>query len=682
MIDGAGHIETESNLISDEWFARGCIVNHAGWSGLPGSFAEVNTNAFYEAARRMSRWVRIVSPLQIVGYAVENGKSVLWFRRYSVLRPENDLFGGITGEIAHEAPPGGWTNEWLMDVWLKNWNPNDSSEWKLESYGYYWAISDRCTLGEPKLALPTQGEWLWHIAYGQRAAGYGNLLAETAPGYRYGKLADTVRWMNQPSGGLCSGDPTCVNFYKSCRIYEPPAEVDSAEAVLENGIELVRITLTSRLRSTYGETGGAPGSISRDMSTWDRATISAEPFRTPENAIRLWLLARDNADYDNVLVPGDKARNSSLTDIYAAIVPHFYFVKLIPKPYEDENDTQDVSDTPLWSDSWAQIDFTLRAMCEGFVDEQATLEMNQCTVSGVDCIDLGHDLYDYTYESLCYQAFGGRWLGLMPTEATDETDETETRSPDPMGFGPLPNTRACAEVFNRAAAAVDLLTKARVMLPGQTTCNYHTYYPAAPKPVDYVTEGICGSTSCGATWKIAVNSTAPAATEWDSSTGPTDCTSTAIWARTIGVISCDGAGNYSLSSQRITVDYRWSFTDPEAEYAVPESWRDMLPTCLGGMFCLREESITYQATPSGTTECGHLSWVFSCDIQPVILQQTGRCVMMTNGTLDCGAQPNGGVHFDGHTYIGVPIVCGAGPERSIEAVPLSTRALYIDIPVV
>ena len=84
-------------------------------------------------------------------------------------------------------------------------------------------------------------------------------------------------------------------------------------------------------------------------------------------------------------------------------------------------------------------------------------------------------LTDYTESTLYLQAFGQSWVGLMPTQATDYIPASRTRPDMPFGVGPLPNTEASAEVFNRLCAAVDLLNRFRVMLPW-TLERWETWY--------------------------------------------------------------------------------------------------------------------------------------------------------------------------------------------------------------
>jgi hypothetical protein len=82
-MDGWGGDEQAAKLIGTDYFRWGCIQNLRGYASPPGSFAEINTNAGYEAGRRLFRCVRILRPEQLVSYEVTGGKSILVFNRWT-----------------------------------------------------------------------------------------------------------------------------------------------------------------------------------------------------------------------------------------------------------------------------------------------------------------------------------------------------------------------------------------------------------------------------------------------------------------------------------------------------------------------------------------------------------------------------------------------------------------------
>lgn len=691
-MDGTGIIETEAREIGQDWFSRGCIVPRSGASALLGQTDAINPNAVWEAARRLSHCIRILNRHQFVGYEVKKvagvQKSVLWFKRASIYNSRIDLFSGIADRICSQAPDGGWTNEWLIGVSLKPYHPSDSSMWKMGSYGDYWALFNRCIFFAEEIVKPNNEDFLWHVSFGQKLAG-GNMMAEAPSGYNYARLAGAIGvgdWVNQQD---CSGDPTCeanrLKFYKSCRIYEPDAEIESAETVTSGREELVAVTLTGRLRSTYGETGGAPETVDRDVSGWVGATIASEPFRTPENALRLYLLWLATG-YNPPATIGDNSLKSGIQSLpdapFGCIVPHFVFTKLVPLPYDDGNDNQNAADTPLWSDVWSQMDLYLRAMCEGFIDEASTIERSNCAVNetGDDCAWDPLDLFDFKYENLCYAAFGGRSAGILPMTATADIAEADTRPDTLHGCGPLPNTMVSSEVFNRFAAAVDLLVRVRLMVPYHLDVEGHLY--SSTPLILSSDDGLCGSEGdgCSATHRrFAWFGVGPRAETLD---GPV---SLGVYGRTYAALAdgCpDGDGNYALGTYRFTCAYEFAVDDTDVLYAMPETWRDMFSASAGTLWCRYYDSYRWVAGDGSTDVEPGGSAEFDCSFTRQVLAHEVGCVFAASGAIDFGpTAPKSwfGDYFDSGTY---PISWGIGSESVMYMTPLTGQSLYLEIPLV
>jgi hypothetical protein len=224
--DGSGKDENQSRLIGENYFRYGCITNVHGAAGLVDHFdGVVNTNAVFDSARRLSQCIRMIPRQQFTAYAVQDGKSILWFKRYVDLDGATiDMFKGIApgaGEadgIRHVAPDEGWTNEWLMGVQLKayknltntpmgynadhgvvapttlDYDPNNSSLWKPDAYSDYFAFSNRCLFYSPEIA--NDPALLSHTSFGNRVPGrFGGVLAPEAPsGWNYAPLSGY--WLN------------------------------------------------------------------------------------------------------------------------------------------------------------------------------------------------------------------------------------------------------------------------------------------------------------------------------------------------------------------------------------------------------------------------------------------------------------------------------------------------------
>jgi hypothetical protein len=82
-VDGSGTQCEFSREIAEDYLTTGVIRSHLGHVALPGSLSAINSNAVFDAARRLSQCVRIMPAEQLRGYAVIGGNSVLWFDRYA-----------------------------------------------------------------------------------------------------------------------------------------------------------------------------------------------------------------------------------------------------------------------------------------------------------------------------------------------------------------------------------------------------------------------------------------------------------------------------------------------------------------------------------------------------------------------------------------------------------------------
>lgn len=388
-----------------------------------------------------------------------------------------DLFAGIVEQIAHEAPPGGFTNEWLLGAQFKPYHPSQSSLWKAPVIADYFPLHDPAAFYAPEIS--NDPALLWHVAYGQRVAGRygGTLVSELPTGYRYCPV--DVWWgqdyLNQRNGGDVDD---WTDFARSARVYEPDLDIESAEAVTEGTTELVKVTLVARLHNTAHRPGGASSTIGRDVNGWDLDALANEPFATPENRIRRYLAHQATGRNFGPLL-GDQAWNSVVDELpdnpYACIYPHFYLVRLMPEPYEDGNDAQDLSDTPVWHDPLALASLYLPVIGQGCVDQEQSVErmLQQVTESGVLPDTWG--VHDYTDGAMYRQAVDGSWFGLMPASQTATLGAGLVRPDAPHGFAPPPGTRLSAEVYNRFVDAINLLNRYRLMVPYEVHAEQSLY---------------------------------------------------------------------------------------------------------------------------------------------------------------------------------------------------------------
>lgn len=636
--DGVGTVETDADVLSDDYFQFGCIVNRANQLGLQSRIADVNPNAVFDAARRFSRHARAPRRQDLLGYAVEGGKSVLWFRRHTfglsgdvdadawdgIAPPadylvsgdilegetyevregsvnyngatytEGQRFTGVSGVfefggggrvyvadgIKHVAIPQGETNEWLLGVNFAHSNPSESSIWKPGAYtDWINHLTERCLFYAPDLAANSKA--LWHMAFGQKASFLGNLYAEAPTGYRYAEVEfvyDTSPNLNE---NTLMGDTDRENFYRSCRIYEPDVEVESCEVVIEGGEERVKVTLTGRLHHCEGV---APASIDRDVSTWNSTDLRAEPYRTAENGIREYLYWASYGTLCQHEQAGNAAINSAIysqTDApNGACFPKIRLTKLIPKPYDDGNDTQQVKDTKFLHDSFAQMELYLRCMCEGYVDGVTSAE--------IACRALTGYVYDYSFQALVLEATGNRWLPAFTVE---------DRPDNPQGFGPMPNTVARAEVFNALSRCVNLLTTVRVMLPASVECmdgltDQYEYSGA------YGPDG--SSVTCveDATAAIYIQHSPPLPGVDFSGGSWYPCNGVTVGTENTFTGSCSGDA-WELRTRRTGARMRYVLTDPLAVHALPGDIAGMLEE--NGEFLAQVRYITTRNRRINTT---------------------------------------------------------------------------------
>ncbi len=233
-----------------------------------------------------------------------------------------------------------------------------------------------------------------------------------------------------------------------------PLEIESATRELIGSTECVKLVLNGRLQHHHTL---APASISRDRTTWDLTDVATEAasYRTDENGIREWLLHRDGGSNCDYTGPGNQAAFGRLEfepdNPFGACRPKFRFLSLARIPYLDANDSLDAHDSATIGAELRMSDFRLRAMCEGNLAGEVTLDLA--------CRDgSSPTVYQYTYPTLMFDANSNRWPRLFPVSL---------RPDNPESHGPMPGLWRYAEDFNQLARAWNLLTEYPIFLPLQ-----------------------------------------------------------------------------------------------------------------------------------------------------------------------------------------------------------------------
>jgi hypothetical protein len=788
--DGSGLDEDRAKEIGTDYWRWGALINQHATPDLISSEAAINGNAVMESARLLSKRVRLLNRHQLRAYAVENGKSVLWFTRYSygyglgayqpndgppptnavpdgelspgtiyvvggtaggtvdyellgsahtfdigetfvgtsnpnyttsgggavflnssivapppITRPVNgDMFDGIgpaTAPIASGsllpgrlyrvtgatigydtaaynagstftatavreftgsgtvyeangiktlAEPNSYSNEWVLGLQLKGFRDSESSLWKPGAYSDYFGLSDRCQFYPVWNAAPMPASLNDHFAYGQKIW----IAPELPTSYRYAE----------------GTNPTAtIDFYKSCRIYEPCLEVLRTENVTGEGNEdLVKVTLTGRLHAH--EDAIAAGDISSAYSAWNLTTLDAETYRTDENGLRDYI-AHLNGHRPTWKI-GDAAADSVIQTYpdrpTATCFPHIYLVKLLEKPWMDDNTVAGPSDTKLEHDPMSTAELYLRLMCEGFVDGR-TSETYGCA-TGIDAV------YDYTWANVCFDANGLPWVPTLAATETTRLDSTKVRADAPKGFGVAPLTIAAAEHFNWLSRICNQLDKVRVMLPYEFQSRERSGFESVVVPI-FDNNGATGGPSSHQGFYIG-SPTVPA------------LSFTGLWGNTTP--TNNAVHNASLSSGSTInttsgeIDWRYEPTDPDAIYAIPETWRDMIATDAAAL--LRKttviQSTTMQTLPTsaGATMCSARYWPSTAGYLAFDLTSasTNTCVIAKSGTLvspRLGAQ----VFYYDDTG-GASLECYGSAGNAVGIEPVVTDSLILQVPIV
>lgn len=676
-LDGSGRDESTSNLLSDLYFANGCIGNSHDDPGPAGSATgEINTNAVFDAARRLSQCVRAIPRAQFIGYEVSGGKSICYFNRIRTISGvEIDLFEGIappraaitTGHIlagvtyivrtntvtyngvtvsvdatfigvtgqaeftgsgnvyeyegirssARKAGGlvdpytfGGFSNEWVTSAWLKGLSeeaPGDT-QWSASGYTDFYWMSDRCNFYHLPAPSGFPATLQQHFDYGSAIS----FAPESMTGWRYAKNSN--RWDCDPGDTACEGRRR--DRFKSCRIYEPAPEIESATVLIEGGVEVVKLVYKTR----FHHHADAPATIARSRAGWDVTALRTEStgYRTFENALREYLVWTDDGtdcvgsgDDGLPTGQGNAAFNSTIgaqpDKPMGSCFPDFYFLKLFPKPYDDGNDSQDADDTSLWADWWRTGELYIRAMCEGFVDG--------LTSTTIGCATGQNSIYCYTMQSLCFEAFGGAWFNTLAKSETDWLGPEAVRTDNPQGYGQLPQCSLSSEDYNQYAAALNLMNRVQIMLPMQFLVRYTTGQADAHVAATWSNDPphTCSSSGVLSPAYYTGAPTDAAATSVGSWTEDTVLSSSV----SAGIVcaACSG-DDWILRSERTNGEWQWKLTNPDAIYAVPEDLRALVFDGSGAMLqsgrvlaivdtILRKKEVSRVDTEGGASSCGN-----------------------------------------------------------------------------
>lgn len=639
----------EHDTSGDEWSLSRQAFNRymeAGWpDNMNGALAvdtqttAITPNPVYDAARRfLKSHLRLVRTQELIGYELVNGKSVMYFKRYAMGDRDADIWEGIADEITHVAPPGGTTNQWLMFPQFKRAKPGTGAPWSPESNAFHYSFCERCHHMNAFITAQRNPDLLRHFrpisAELPRVDPLWLFAPESPTSYRYAGSSQTLQ-------GQSVAFKTA--FYKSCRVYEPDGMIESVEAGNWLGhSDAVKVTFFGRLH--YCDE--APATISSNVGAWDITALKAETYRSTENAIREYLVYQATGSPPSVKIGDSASQNVVSGAPYGAAWGHYFFTKLVPLPYEDGNSTEEDTDELVTMDFMQQIEWYLRAMCEGFVDRQTSIDY----ACEEDIPETLTNLVDFSWENINAQAHGTKAISILSSDVT----LTDTK-----GFGPLPNTIMWSDVFNQLASVVNMMTRARLMLPHKLQCRGFSYQGVQAVAASW-DPGAAGTsiviqnhTSAGAGTPIGEND------EWQ------DCFTDFVTGRpAVGASTSvvpDGTkdgGNYNVITRTDKAQYRFTIQDPLSLLALPPTLYGLVDVEGVGFIGIQYSvigttnaiQVSVQADAEGCCHpyeapcSGHWwdggageGYRFESGHDPNVVYKT--CGLFTVGTLDPGVPP-------------------------------------------
>lgn len=737
--DPTGYLE--SNVLSDNYFSFGGIIIRSGAAAVIQQDTSISFNPVFQCARRFVQqntrivhWKDLKSQQPIlIGYEVNaDEKSVFYFEKNffnptipiwtGLLNPDNETENGIITT----AKDAGWTNEWLMGQINKPYRGEDedmdnanASLWKASVYSDYFLMPNRCHVmaGIKELSKVSNPDLFYFINNSDIASADDSPYANFAP-----ESLSVFNFAGDPPINTPRYDPDDPDqtlrlnaryFYKSCKVYPKDNEIEDIRVVPWNGRDVVRITLKQRIHHCDEF---APTTISSDINTWNLTALSAEPYRTDENAVRQMLARRYFTDtYFGNLKIGDAAVNSGIqfnTDIpWGSYAPTFYFVKLIPKPVlpaaNPELDVDDngnlipgpkypcvvkgkVSDKNSFmnSDRMLQMELYLRAMCEGFLDEATSISLG-CTTDF-------DTMYEFSFENLCNQSFGKNYFSIIPNSARPGGDAANVLN---RGYGQVANTVVYASKLNEFSTCINLLTKCRLPIPWQLKVHYYNYLGDEYRDSDIPYLFRCGER----TRHVEFSATGPAPTQLiGESEGILFPTDPGMQVSSVFSAYCGDGENCCQGEQlrvatRIsTVNYSFTLQDSEALNALDPDQSALLVSGRAGFFAdvvrstntFTVEAIDgYPGDDCRTGETGFWKNEDNTKGLKITPHSTNElsCAFIVNGSLNPGIPPASdiAIGWEPGSDEGVAVqACNYQPSVTIGTQVKNSRDLILSVPVV
>ena len=261
-------------------------------------------------------------------------------------------------------------------------------------------------------------------------------------------------------------------------------------SVSVNGV--VKVVLKSRLRRT----STAPATVNNSGTSWNAYSTAdrwpAERSKTVGNGILQFLGERSDENRIVELVRhrwqcstenpplrlGDLAPSISASPnvpsdirlLWGNVFCRTFFMKLLPKAYEDGNNAYQVSDTSIFSHLFRHAEMIIRSSCGAFFDVEANRDNNMQKVgSGLNtqCV-FKTPPRDFQMESLVSRVDPSPFAVENLPIRYIEDDSVENRRID--GFGPVPNIDFTSGLFNQFSKCINLMVGCTI--PGSFSALY------------------------------------------------------------------------------------------------------------------------------------------------------------------------------------------------------------------
>ena len=402
-----------------------------------------------------------------------------------------------TNGIMEIAFPSSFSNEWCFWMNFLPVSPFNSSIYKRESYADVNSpFIDRCHLNSSLIPKSAENK---HLNSGLSLS----YMPEAPPSYRYlplimpNKKGYAYENVAVPSLSSDLGSNSYIarelqkNFYSACPAFNKPYKIKKAYT-----------------DSAY------PGSVfiqlDRNIDGWKNADSASpsETVRTDFNALGDWSSGTTPLRFrigDASITNSEglfQSTSHTANQYLGSYYPRFFFLKLIPKAFSDENliDNGD-TDSPTNHEMIKQAELYLEAMREGF-----TANSLAATSGNLPCENIKGHLTppDLKYDQLFMNAtttgprnisgigttrgyFGNKYPSLLPSSINFNLrpsgvfdgyvvgPSTAKRFDNPRGFGAIPFVNTYLESYASIAKAVNSLVYFRVPFPlnYEQTVNYY-----------------------------------------------------------------------------------------------------------------------------------------------------------------------------------------------------------------